>query len=85
MGLMKSVPNPNSTTKERLVPIPGSPPDLLSPPKGCPFCARCPFTMRKCLEELPPLYEVTKTQKSRCHLLNPNAPKVEAFEKGVIE
>ncbi len=81
MGLLNSVPNPKSDVKERLEPIPGTPPDLLNPPKGCAFCNRCKFAMKKCLEEIPEVYEVTKTHKSRCHLLHPNAPTVEGFVK----
>ena len=81
MGLLNSVPNPNAEGKERLEPIPGSPPDLLNPPKGCPFCNRCKFAMKKCLNELPPMYEVTPTHRSRCHLLHPEAPSVSGFVK----
>ena len=81
MGLLNSVPNPKSDEKERLEPIPGTPPDLLNPPKGCAFCNRCKFAMKKCLEEIPPMYEVTPTHKSRCHLLNPAAPVVDGFVK----
>ena len=40
-GLLRSVPNPKSELKEKLVPIEGQPPDLLKPPIGCPFTARC--------------------------------------------
>ncbi|PHV72265.1 peptide ABC transporter ATP-binding protein [Sporanaerobium hydrogeniformans] len=82
MGLLNSVPNPDSVTKERLEPIPGSPPDLLHPPKGCPFCKRCPYAMNKCLEELPAVYTLSPTQKSRCHMLHPEAPAHPAFQKG---
>lgn len=82
MGLLNSVPNPASMEKERLQPIPGSPPDLLNPPKGCPFYKRCPFAMNKCLNEIPKVYNITDTHKSRCHLLHPDAPKIEAFHKG---
>ena len=52
-GLLHSVPNPDTLVRERLVPIEGQPPDLLNPPPGCPFAARCPETMRVCME-LPP-------------------------------
>lgn len=81
LGLLNSVPNPHAEGKERLEPIPGTPPDLLNPPKGCPFCNRCKYAMKKCLEEIPPMYEVSGTHKSRCHLLHPDAPTVEGFVK----
>lgn len=83
MGLLNSVPNPNAETKERLEPIPGSPPDLLNPPKGCPFCNRCKYAMKKCLYEIPPMHQVSSTHKSRCHLLHKEAPKVEGFVREV--
>lgn len=81
IGLLNSVPNPNAETKERLEPIPGSPPDLLHPPKGCPFCNRCKYAVGKCLTEVPPMYQVTETHKSRCHLLHEDAPEVVGFTK----
>jgi oligopeptide transport system ATP-binding protein len=52
-GLLHSVPNPDTLVRERLIPIEGQPPDLLNPPPGCPFAARCPETMRVCMS-LPP-------------------------------
>ncbi len=81
MGLLNSIPNPNTDTKERLKPIPGSPPDLLNPPKGCPFCNRCQYAMKVCLDELPEMHEISPTHKSRCHLLRSDAPVVEGFVK----
>jgi oligopeptide transport system ATP-binding protein len=57
-GLLASVPNPESESKERLVPIEGQPPDLFSPPPGCPFAARCPYTMKVCQEHMPPYFDV---------------------------
>lgn len=81
IGLLKSVPNPDNLLKQKLIPIAGSPPDMLNPPKGCAFCKRCQFAMKKCLEEVPPLYEVNSVHKSRCHLLHPDAPSVAEFKK----
>ena len=49
-GLLRSVPNPKSELKEKLIPIEGQPPDLLKPPVGCPFTARCDYAMRICLK-----------------------------------
>ena len=40
-GLLSSLPTGHE--KERLIPIPGSPPDLANPPQGCPFAPRCRF------------------------------------------
>ncbi|MBQ7267169.1 MAG: ABC transporter ATP-binding protein, partial [Synergistaceae bacterium] len=51
-GLLRSVPNPDAPS-ERLIPIEGQPPDLLNPPKGCPFVKRCSQAMRICLHRKP--------------------------------
>ncbi|MGL6119549.1 MAG: ABC transporter ATP-binding protein, partial [Fusobacteriaceae bacterium] len=42
-GLLNSLPKITENKKEKLIPIPGSPPDLLNPPKGCPFTERCSY------------------------------------------
>jgi oligopeptide transport system ATP-binding protein len=51
-GLLKSIPNVDNM-KEKLVPIEGSPINLLNLPKGCAFCARCANAMKICLEKVP--------------------------------
>ncbi len=51
-GLLKSIPNVDNM-KEKLVPIEGSPINLLNLPKGCAFCARCASAMKICLEQVP--------------------------------
>jgi len=79
-GLHKSVPSDVVGQKERLVPIEGSPPDLLNPPQGCPFAPRCEHAMKICLEKASPLYKVTDTQVSSCWLLDEAAPVVEGFK-----
>lgn len=82
MGLLKSVPRMDETEKKRLVPIEGSPPDLVKPPKGCPFAARCDYCMKICLEEMPPYFQIDEGHRSACWLLHEDAPKVEV-ETGV--
>ena len=77
-GLLNSVPNPMSEMKEKLVPIEGQPPDLLKPPKGCPFADRCEYTMKVCIENQPPLFEVNEGHKCACWLCHSDAPKVES-------
>ena len=42
LGLLASIPRLNQDKSKRLVPIAGSPPDMINPPKGCPFAPRCP-------------------------------------------
>jgi oligopeptide transport system ATP-binding protein len=80
-GLHESIPQSTAKEKERLVPIAGSPPDLLSPPKGCPFSPRCPHAMKVCLEQPAPLFDVSDTQQSSCWLMHEDAPKTEKYSK----
>jgi oligopeptide transport system ATP-binding protein len=75
LGLLKSVPNPNRIMKERLVPIKGHPPDLLKPPAGCAFAARCDHSMKVCLDLRPPAFEVGDGHSSACFLNHPDAPR----------
>ena len=51
-----------------LIPIPGSPPDMLCPPVGCPFVDRCGKAMRICKKKMPPLTELTETHSGSCWL-----------------
>lgn len=81
-GLMNSVPRMDKAAKERLVPIPGSPPDLLNPPKGCPFSYRCPHAMEICKEEMAPTYKISEGHTSACWLIHDDAPEVEGYIKG---
>ncbi|MDR1650921.1 MAG: ABC transporter ATP-binding protein [Synergistaceae bacterium] len=76
LGLLKSVPNPNRMQKERLVPIKGHPPDLLKPPAGCAFAARCTYAMKICVNARPPVFDVAEGHQSACFLNHPDAPSV---------
>ncbi len=64
-GLMKSIPSVDHK-KERLIPIAGSPVDLLNLPSGCPFSPRCEKTMKICLREYPKALEIEKGHMSAC-------------------
>lgn len=77
MGLLKSIPRLDLGDKQRLIPIEGTPPDLLKPPKGCPFAARCPYSMKICMEEMPEYTQVDETHRAMCWLLHKDAPTVE--------
>ena len=68
-GLINSIPKLNQKEKERLVPIEGSPVDLLNPPAGCPFAPRCKSCMKICLREMPPRTELSDTHYTQCWLL----------------
>lgn len=74
MGLLASIPDLEQDKSERLLPIPGSPPDMTKPPKGCPFAPRCTYARRICGEELPEFVAVGEGHQSRCFLLYPDAP-----------
>ncbi|MDF2616614.1 MAG: transporter ATP-binding protein [Sedimentibacter sp.] len=82
MGLLKSIPKVSSDEKQRLIPIPGTPPDLLNPPTGCPFYARCEYAMRICNTQQPPYFKSENGKhESMCWLLHPDAPKNEKYEQ----
>jgi peptide/nickel transport system ATP-binding protein len=54
-ALFQALPDKAAETKERLYSIPGIPPDLVNPPVGCRFAARCRYVTDRCREEDPPL------------------------------
>ena len=80
-GLHQSIPKNITGKKERLIPIEGSPPDLMDPPKGCPFSPRCKHAMQICIEEAAPLTKITESQYSACWLQDKDAPDVKGFTK----
>ncbi|MCS7286355.1 MAG: ABC transporter ATP-binding protein [Anaerolineae bacterium] len=66
MGLLRSVPRVDAPVKEKLTPIEGLPPDLISLPPGCPFAPRCEYTIDRCLEENPTLEPVDTDHSVAC-------------------
>ena len=54
-ALLHSIPKIDQPSHTRLSAIPGRPPDLVHPPTGCRFAARCTYVQDRCLEEQPPL------------------------------
>jgi oligopeptide transport system ATP-binding protein len=76
-GLLSSIPLPTADRSQELIPIPGSPPDMADPPKGCPFTPRCPYAMRICAEEMPEYTTFSAEHKAACWLHHPMAPNVE--------
>lgn len=76
-GLLGSIPRIDRGERKKLISIPGSPPDLLDPPKGCPFAPRCPHAMQICDRLMPDEVEVGQGHTVRCWLTHPQAPKVE--------
>ena len=74
-ALLSSMPDLNTT--ERLESIPGTPPNMIYPPKGDAFAARNKYALDIDFEVEPPLFEVSPTHYAATWLLHPNAPKVE--------
>ncbi|MEG1428091.1 MAG: peptide ABC transporter ATP-binding protein, partial [Oscillospiraceae bacterium] len=79
-ALLNSLPTPDANKRDRLISIPGSPPDLLAPPKGCAFAARCKHCMALCREDQPPVFHVGEGHEAVCWLLHPDCPN--AAERG---
>jgi len=65
-GLLGSFPSITGP-KKRLISIPGFPPDLVNPPKGCPFHPRCGYVQPKCSKESPPAIEIEPGHIAYCH------------------
>jgi oligopeptide transport system ATP-binding protein len=63
-GLLGSLPRIDAGDN-RLVSIKGLPPDMLHPPKGCPFSARCPYVFAQCVEN-PPLLPISPEHDAAC-------------------
>lgn len=70
-GLINCVPNIKLDQKE-LITMPGSPPDLVNPPPGCPFADRCPYVMDKCWKNPPQLEDIKEEQYVSCWLYEDN-------------
>ena len=68
---------PDLETKEKLAAIPGTPPNMILPPKGDAFAARNQYAMEIDLEQQPPMFLISETHQAATWLLHPNAPKVE--------
>ncbi len=76
-GLLKSIPILTDKEHKRLVPIEGTPVDLLNPPKGCPFAPRCDSCMKVCINHMPEYTKIMDEHYSACWLL-----QKEEFEQG---
>ena len=80
-ALLKSLPTVDTKKDEKLVSIPGTPPDLFAPPKGCGFASRCESCMKICKEYQPPTFEVGESHEASCWRLHPDFPG----EKGDVK
>ncbi|MDY6142225.1 MAG: oligopeptide/dipeptide ABC transporter ATP-binding protein [Bacilli bacterium] len=73
-ALLASIPDIDS--KERLEAIPGTPPDMIYPPKGDAFALRSKYAMKIDFEQEPPMFKISDTHYAATWLLHPDAPKV---------
>lgn len=80
-ALLRAVPRLDTENKQQLVSIQGTPPDLIAPPKGCPFASRCKYCMAICKRKVPEVITVSRGHETSCWLHHPYAPKIEEFEK----
>ncbi|MDF2037763.1 ABC transporter ATP-binding protein [Cytobacillus oceanisediminis] len=74
-GLLGSMPN--METREELIAIPGTPPDLLNPPKGDAFAERNEFALKVDYLREPPMFKLSETHYAATWLLHGKAPKIE--------
>jgi oligopeptide/dipeptide ABC transporter ATP-binding protein len=81
LGLQAAMPRIEQDKTRKLVPIEGAPPDLFMPPAGCGYFARCPFAMKLCEEEFPPVFDVGNSHGSRCWLQYTGAPGVQSLHQ----
>ena len=64
-GLLRSIPKADNMN-ERLIPIGGTPINLLNMPKGCAFCPRCDKALKICLHEKPEEYRISDSHLAAC-------------------
>ncbi len=74
-ALLSSMPDLNTT--EKLDAIPGTPPNMIFPPKGDAFAARNKYALEIDFEQEPPMFQVSDTHFAATWLLHPDAPKAE--------
>ena len=68
MGLLRSIGTHTNGERQSLIPIPGTPINLLNMPKGCAFCPRCEEAMKICIEEQPPEMQMPDGHFASCWL-----------------
>jgi oligopeptide transport system ATP-binding protein len=76
-ALLQSVPRTGTKNKDVLYSLQGTPPDLIKPPIGCPFAARCEYCMQICREEMPEVTTISENHEVSCWLKHSMAPNVD--------
>ena len=82
LGLLNSINNSEGSKSKPLVPIPGTPPDLLNLPKGCAFMSRCPKAMNICKDYMPPKTVLSDTHSCSCWLQCDDNRAIEIVREG---
>ena len=77
-GLLKSLPRLDMKIGEKLVSIPGTPPDLLKPPVGDPFAPRSEYAMKIDYERKPPMIDLGNGHLVKSWLYVDGAPKIKS-------
>lgn len=72
-ALLNAVPRLDLKNNKKLATIDGMPPNLINPPKGCPFSTRCEFCMNICIDMIPPEYKIENEHMASCWLHHPQA------------
>jgi oligopeptide/dipeptide ABC transporter ATP-binding protein len=67
IALLSAVPVPDPTQKRSRIILKGDVPSPISPPPGCHFHPRCPYSTEICLTEYPPLIEHASAHVAACH------------------
>ncbi len=80
MALLAALPRVDRRREDRLKSIPGAPPNLLIPPRGCPFAPRCEYVIERCLNERPPLFPVSPRQRAACWVTSSDEPRATSNE-----
>lgn len=81
LGLKEAMPSNKTDKDKKLNPIPGSPPDLFDPPKGCGYFARCPYSMKVCQDKYPDSFKIGEDHHASCWLHHPDAPENPLLKK----
>jgi oligopeptide transport system ATP-binding protein len=76
-ALLKSVPKLSTENKAELYSLNGTPPDLLNPPEGCAFAARCEYCMNICRTKAPTTSSIAGVHAAACWLLHEKAPNID--------
>ena len=73
-ALLNSLPKHDTNKSDKLSSIPGTPPDLLDPPKGCAFASRCEKCKKICQKKQPPIFKLNDGHEASCWLLHKDCP-----------